>query len=171
MKQKAIWLAAIVGAASVPLLAQSGAKDPISLLLVEVQQLRLAIERSNAFAPQIQLLSARLTVQNDRVARATADHDATRRELEEVSASASEMQNRLQSIEMVKRDSLPQGQQRMFEEMETSLKNELPALAAREQRLRAREAELAAALSSEQSRWGELNRRLDELERELKLRP
>jgi hypothetical protein len=46
----------------------------------------------------------------------------------------------------------------------------LADLTTREQRLRVREAELAAAAAAEQNQWSDLNRRLDDLERSLSVR-
>jgi hypothetical protein len=170
MKQKALWLIALAAAASVPVLAQSNAPDTISLLLAEVRQLRLALERTAWATPQIQLLGARLTVQNDRLARVTAEHDSARRELEEVSAGSGELVARLQAIELAKREAHQPDVQRQIDQQEAEIKQEIGALSGREQRLRAREAELAAAVGAEQSQWFELNRRLDELERALNAR-
>ena len=170
MTQKAIWLVVIAAALSVPLLAQSAAPDTLSMLLAEVRQLRLALERTATTAPQIQLLGARLTVQNDRLARASADHDQARRELEDVTSESGELQRRLEEMEPSARETLKPELQRQVEEQANGMKQALAMLAAREQRLRAREAELAATLSAEQAQWFELNRRLDELERTLNAR-
>lgn len=172
MKTQLMLAAAVVAGAAMPLVAQnSGAPDTLGALLVEVRALRVAVERAASAAPQVQLLTARLSVQNERVSRAARDADATHQELVEIehqqslfAAQATDMQERIESETDPKVQMELKVQQR-------AIKDQLDAVAANELRLRARDADLANVLAVEQTQWAEINRRFDELERQFAARP
>ena len=168
MKTQLMLAAAVVAGAAIPLVAQSGGgPDTLGALLVEVRALRVAVERVALASPQVQLLSARLSVQNERVSRAARDADAVHQELMEMerqqslmTAQFTEMQERIESEADPKVQTELKIQQR-------ALKDQLDGAVASETRLRARDADLANALALEQTQWSEINRRFDELERQL----
>jgi hypothetical protein len=165
MKSKAVWLLVGIAALTVPVLAQTGSTDALSALLVEVRQLRIAMERAASTAPQVQLLGARLSVQNERLARAERDHDSTKRELEEVSAALAHMAAQIEDIEnAAAQEANPERQRGLSMEART-MQSQRAEMSARELRLRARESELATRFGSEELKWTELNRRLDEIDR------
>ena len=165
MKSKAVWLLAGIVALTVPVFAQSSATDALAALLVEVRQLRIAMERAATTTPQVQLLGARLTVQNERLARAERDHDATKRELEDVSAALAQMTAQMEDLENRAAQEPNPERQRSLAMEQGAVKFQRADLTARELRLRARESELATRFGSEELQWIELNRRLDEIER------
>ena len=161
--------AALVGAAALPVIAQTSGGDAstLSALLVEVRALRVAMERAASTTPQIQLLAARLTVQNERLSRATRDADAAHQELEQIASQNAMFSNRATQIEeMLGRETDP-ARLRDLKAEQSGIKSQVDELGVHETRLRAREAELSNVVSTEQTQWAELNRRLDELEREL----
>jgi predicted nucleic acid-binding Zn-ribbon protein len=164
MERKAAWLFAGILALAVPAFAQSGATDTLSALLVEVRQLRIAMERAATTTPQIQLLGTRLSIQNDRLARAERDHGAVRQELEAVSASLGQLVARIDDLDNASARETNPERQRGFAQEQSDAKTQVAELTAREQRLRVRESELAATVGSEQLQWTELNRRLDAIE-------
>jgi hypothetical protein len=165
MERKAVWLFGGILALAVPVWAQSGAPDTLSVLLVEVRQLRIAMERAATTAPQVQLLGMRLTVQSERLARVERDHDGTSRELDEVSAALAQTVAQMQDLDTrVAQEANPERRSAMATE-QAAMKSQWAELTARDQRLRTRESELAAALGSERGQWAEINRRLDEIER------
>jgi chromosome segregation ATPase len=170
MERKAVWLLVGIVALSVPALAQSGATDALSALLVEVRQLRIAMERAATTTPQVQLLGARLSVQNERLARAERDHDSTKRELEEVSAALAQMERQIEEIENAAAQEANPERQRGLSMDARAMKSQRTEMSARELRLRARESELATRFGSEELQWIELNRRLDEIERTISSR-
>ena len=89
-KHVVVWTVIIVTACVFPLWAQgtAGSSDTLSRLLAEVHALRVAMERSASTGPQVQLLTARLTVHNERVTRATKELDAVHVELANVQRDA-----------------------------------------------------------------------------------
>ena len=165
MKGKAVWLLAGILALTVPALAQSSATDALSALLVEVRQLRIVMERAATTTPQVQLLGARLSVQNERLARAERDHDSTKRELEEVSAALAQMAAQIEEIESAAAQETNPERQRGLSMDARAMTSQRAEMSARQLRLRARESELATRFGSEELRWTELNRRLDDVER------
>jgi chromosome segregation ATPase len=170
MERKAVWLLAGIIALTVPALAQTGATDTLSALLVEVRQLRIAMERAATTTPQVQLLGTRLSVQSERLARAERDHDGTKRELEDVSAALGQMARRMEEIDNAAVQETNPERQRGLAMEQADIKAQSAELTARQLRLRARWSELATALGSEQLLWTELNRRLDEVERTINAR-
>jgi hypothetical protein len=171
MERKAFWLVGGILALAVPAFAQSAAGDTIAALLVEVRQLRIAMERAATTTPQVQLLAARLSVQNERLARVERDHDMAKRELDDLSSAL--VQTAMQADNLDNRAAVeanPERQRQMLQE-QADAKAQVAELRERELRLRAREAELAGALGTEQQHWAELNRRLDEVERAINAPP
>jgi hypothetical protein len=170
MRINLVWVLAGALLMTVPIAAQSGGGDTLAALLVEVRQLRMAMERAATAAPRIQLLGARLSVQSERLARAAQDHNAVVQELDGVASAAADMNMRLQSLEGQAVVEINQQRQRASVQEQAALKEQLTQLSGREQRLRARESQLAAALGAEQAQWAEINNRVDEVERSLGMR-
>jgi chromosome segregation ATPase len=165
MERKALWLLVGGVALAVPAFAQSVAPDTLSALLVEVRQLRIAMERAATTTPQVQLLGTRLTVQSERLAQAERDHDYTKRELDDVSAALAQMGKQMEELDnAAAQEPNPERQRGLAMEL-AAVKSQSTELAARQLRLRARESQLATKFGSEELRWTELNRRLDAIER------
>jgi chromosome segregation ATPase len=161
--------AALVAAAVLPVIAQSSGGDAstLSALLAEVRALRVAMERAASTTPQIQLLAARLTVQNERLSRATRDADEAHRELEKLLAEMSNLTAQATQLEEALTRETDPARQRDLKSEQLGVKSVLEERAAQETRIRARDNELANQVTVEQGQWAELNRRLDDLEREL----
>ena len=171
MERKALWLFGGILALAVPAFAQTAAGDTIAALLVEVRQLRIAMERAATTTPQVQLLGARLSVQNERLARVERDHDNAKRELDDLSAALAQTAVQADTLDTrVAVETNPERQRQMVQE-QADAKSQVAELTAREQRLRARESELAGARATEYQLWTELNRRRDEIERAINAPP
>jgi chromosome segregation ATPase len=142
-------------------------EDVLEALLEEVRGLRVAMEQMTAAGPRVQLAMGRLQIQEQRL-------NATRRRLEDVRDSIANAERESaagkeriammedganRAVQPAERDALNE-QVKMFKAM-------LGQSAADMQRLRDQEAELAGAMTAEESRWTEISQRLDELERAL----
>jgi hypothetical protein len=162
----------LVTACVFPVLAQTtgtGA-DTLSRLLVEVHALRVAMERSASAGPQVQLLASRLAVQNERVTRAMHDADTVHAELDKMQREVTSLTQAAAEIEEgLARDMEPAARAEMRQRSQL-IKQQLEVSVAAEGPLRVRDADFANALAVEQSQWAELNRRFDELERQLAAR-
>jgi predicted nucleic acid-binding Zn-ribbon protein len=155
---------------SVSASAQSGPPDTLSALLAEVRQLRIAMERAATTTPHIQLLGSRLSVQSDRLARANQDHQTVKQELDQISAAAAQLAAHIPDVESRAAQEQDQLGRRALAQEVAAVKERLADFTAQEQRLRVREAELAATAAAEQNQWADLNRRLDDVERSLSVR-
>jgi len=110
-------------------------------------------------------------VQNERLARVERDHDNAKRELDDLSAALAQTAVQADTLDnRVATETNPERQRQMVQE-QADAKSQIAELTAREQRLRARESELAGARAAEQQLWAELNRRLDEVERAINAPP
>jgi hypothetical protein len=173
MSRHFVVAAVIVGACALPVIAQStsdGGSETLPRLLSEVRALRVAVERATSTTPHVQLLTARLTVQNERVTRASRDADAARQDLGRVQSQASGHASEAAEIQEGLSREGDREKQQQFRARLRQLKLESDALTVAEAGLRAREVELANILALEQGQWVELNRRFDELEAQLAAR-
>jgi hypothetical protein len=155
-----------------PLFAQNAGtgSDILSALLMEVRALRVAVERAASATPQVQLFTARLAVQNERLTRATREADAVHQELDQAQRSAIASAAEGAELEEALRQEADPAKQQVLKQKQHMVKEQLDASIAAEARLRARDAEFANALALEQAQWAELNRRFEELERQLAAR-
>ncbi len=156
-------LAALVTVGAAPQTAQSG--DPMTALLSEVHALRLAMEQSASIAPRVQLTLARLNIEEQRITQLAAQLDQVRRELSGaallVKRSSDQLVDVERSLQMVTDDKL----RKELEAEQVHFKREQSQHSLQEQQLRTRENDATQLLGAEQTRWIELNARLDELER------
>ena len=134
-------------------------------LLAEIRGLRADLSQTAGATMRMQLLTARLSLQEQRItvlANQRADIStrlaAAVRERSEVEARVKNLQNETP------------GPGHPKEELEGVLKSETTTLSQRreaERQLRAQETELTGLIATEQGRWTDFNGRLDELERSL----
>jgi len=152
-----------------PAQAPSGSAHPgAAELLAEVRALRAEVNQAAGASMRMQLLLARLTLQEQRISTLGRETVEIQNELLAASRERSEAQARLQHVEEIRdRGTLPPDDQRGFAHEAKMLADKVSEQVASEQHLRSREADLLAALTAEQGRWMEFNARLDELERAL----
>jgi hypothetical protein len=146
-------------------------RQPATLddLLNEVRGLRADLRQTTRATAQMQLLTARLQLQEERLAVLSNQRNdvSTRLALATRLRSEAERQNQVfeenkgrnQEIG-ISRDEL-EAQQRFFK---ANFDQQRDA----ERQLQAQESQLAAEIANEQNRWQDFNGRLDELERSLK---
>jgi hypothetical protein len=139
--------------------------DLTAALLAEVHELRLAMERSATVAPRVQLTLARLNIEEQRTVVLGRDLDQIRQQLASANLETRKLAGDLEDVQKALPTAGDASQRRGFEFEEQALKRKLVQQAAVEDRLRTRETEAAQLLGAEQSRWVDLNSRLDELER------
>jgi chromosome segregation ATPase len=148
--------------------AAPAAPDVLSELLVEVRGLRVAMERAATVGARIQLLVARVQMQEQRIAEATRRASAIRDDL-----SAVDMQIAQLSVMVKQFESAPDGgrlspeDQRQVESMIEIQKQQVAAAEKRRQELVTEDALLSQQIATDQSRWSDVNAQLDELERSL----
>lgn len=146
--------------------AQAPAVDPIRELLTEVRALRIAMERSATVGARIQLLVARVQLQEQRIAELSRRAVAVRDELSKVEASITAGSSQLKQIESAL-EKMPDETRRAMGNPEEMLRNQLIASEKRRQELMDEDSQLSQQIAADQGRWSDVNGQLDQLERSL----
>jgi hypothetical protein len=155
----------VVGLAVTLRATQTAPADPLTALLGEVHALRLAMEQQASVGPRMQLTLSRLTIEEQRVTHLNAELDSIRQQLDATGHEGKGTEYALAAEQRAVQTEGDPAKRSAHEEQIEILKHQLGANTANEQRLRGRENDVLQALASEQSRWIDLNARLDELER------
>jgi len=142
-----------------------GGGDVTSALLTEVHALRIAMEQNAAVLPRVQLVLARLNIEEQRVTQLAAQVEQNRYALSAAVLEGQKLADRLPELERGLQTVVDPQARRSYESEQENVKRQIAAQSRLEQLLRARETETLQALNMEQARWSDLNARLDELER------
>ena len=147
--------------------ASAQAPDPIQTLLGEVQQLRLAIERSTLLGARTQIALQRIQIQEARTRQLEQDANVFRTQADSLTASRTQFEARLRdSEEQLPRMADPKQRLAMEEEVRLS-KQTLASMVQTEQQARARELGATNQARLEQSKLQDLLSRVDEMEKVL----
>lgn len=175
------WLVCGIGVAvtvfAVSLAAQ-GAKpqqdpDILGALLVEVRGLRQAMEQIGTSGARVQLSLGRLQLQEQRVSatirRLESVRDARAKAEQDHASSMAQFANMEKLFKDNAKDA-PPGEMNPFLAMIAGFKKSVAMSEAEIQRLQNEEAQLEAQIATEQARWADINRALEDLERTLSKR-
>ncbi len=140
--------------------------DVLPALLTEVRALRVAMEQMASAGPRVQLALGRLQLQEQRVNDlgrrleiAKVNQGPPQREYDRLSVRIKELTEALPGLNDSGR--------RETEEMLRDMKREHARLGTELQKLIAEEGLLNQEIANEQTRWTDLNQRMEELERSL----
>jgi chromosome segregation ATPase len=168
-----IRVATLVAALAAPSLAAAQTSAPLAApdvlreLLVEVRGLRAAMERAATVGARIQLLVARVQMQEQRIAELSRRAVTVREELGKLDAEIAQHSGLLKRSITESIGRLPPEEQRAIEGMLEIQKQQIAFAEKRRQDLLGEEALLAQQIGADQSRWSDVNSQLDELERSL----
>jgi hypothetical protein len=155
----------VVGAVAASGQAQ---RSPATLddLLNEIRGLRADLRQTTRVSTQMQLLTARLQLQEQRITvLANQRADVTAR-LAVETRLRTDAERRVQTFDEEKPTNEAVGISRAeLADMEKHFKAEYAQHRDAEQQLRAQESDFSAQIAAEQNRWQDFNSRLDELER------
>ena len=158
----------VVGAVAASGQAQ---RQPATLddLLTEIRGLRADLRQTTRTSTQMQLLTARLQLQEQRIAvLANQRADVTAR-LAVETRLRTDAERRAQTFDEEKTTNESVGIPRAeLAAMEKQFRAEYAQHRDAEQQLRTQESDVSAQIAAEQNRWQDFNSRLDELERSLK---
>ena len=148
---------------------QGDRDQTLKQLLVEVHELRIAVQRATVSNNRFQMLIERVKVQQTHVDSASRELESVRSQLAEVRATKPRLEQQVKDAE--------DGLDRMTDpnvhaELESrikAMKGNLARIAPEEERLRNRESTLDNELQAAQSKLNELNGQLDALMSELKV--
>ena len=135
-------------------------------LLGEIQGLRADLGRTAHATMRMQLLIARLSLQEQRIAVLANQRADVSARLAAAVRERVEVETRVKNHQ----DAIPRANLQMREEIESALKGDSQVLSQRleaERQLRLQETDLTGMIESERGRWQDFNVRLDELERSL----
>ena len=150
--------------------AQSGSNAPPSTyseLLAEVRGLRADLVKAAHVTGRIQLLSARLSIEEQRLTGLSQQLAEARDDLAKVASDRMDVETRLGQIDTSLSRVVPIDPQKDAYDFRSELTSRLSGLRARESQLRAHETEVSTLLAGEERRWSDFNTRLDDLERSL----
>lgn len=173
VRQRLVWrgaIAALCLAGIAVAVSAQGERKPATLddLVAEMRGLRADLSQSSAGAMRMQVLTARLSLQEQRIAVLATQRAELVARLAGAARERGDVETRVKRLQ-VSLDNVG-ADAHMREELTAAIKAETPRVSQRqqaEQELRNQEAELAAAIASEQARWQDFNARLDDLERSL----
>jgi len=157
-----------VGAAVVSGRAQ---RQPASLddVVSELRALRTDLQRTGGTTARMQLLTARLSAQEQRIGILSSQRANITPRLIEATRARAELESQVKRFEDMSTKHIPS--EVPPAELEGTLehfRNTLAHLRDAERQLRTQDDQLAAEIANEQTRWLDFNGRLDALERELK---
>ena len=163
----AVLMVVAMVSAQTPRQAASTDTAAVEALTAEVRALRAELAESARTGLRLQLLTARIQAQEQRIIyldRQRTEASARRANLEQ---ERSEMAAQTQRFSASELSAMPIEQRRALEFMLGDTKRRLADQERLHQQAQADENEAVNALTQEQSRWGDLNARLDDLEKTL----
>jgi chromosome segregation ATPase len=143
-------------------------QDVLPALLIEVRGLRAAMEQMASAGPRVQLALGRLQLQEQRVNNLLRRIESVQNELANALRESDNTRQEFTKFENALKSA------RLGPEEREHVENTLPELKAAQgravanvQRLQVEESGLTQELAAEQSRWTDINRQMEELERAL----
>jgi hypothetical protein len=167
-----IRVALLVGMLAAPSVASAQASAPaapdvLKELLVEVRALRVAMERAATVGARIQLLVARVQMQEQRIAELSRRATMVREELGRLDMQIAQHSGMLKQFEGPEARPTNPDEQRAIEGMLEMQKQQIAISEKRRQELISEDALIAQQIAADQGRWSDVSNQLDELERSL----
>jgi chromosome segregation ATPase len=135
----------------------------------EIRGLRADLRKSTAATTQVQLLTVRLQLQEQRLAVLSNQRNDVLARLAVETQLRADKESQVQRFNELKTRNEDLGVPRAeIEGAATAAGRELTQHRDAEQQLRGQESQLSTEIANEQNRWQDFNNRLDELERSLK---
>jgi len=141
--------------------------DVLAALLTEVRGLRAAMELMASAGLRVQLVMGRLQLQEQRVTTMLRRLDDVRDRVLREEHDVARMQQDLTRMQNATQHVIDPKERQAIEEQSGELKGHLARAQMQLQRLRTEQADIAGSVAAEQSRWVDINQRLEELERAL----
>ena len=158
-----------LGATVIPIAGQQPGtgQDVLSALLIEVRGLRAAMEQMSATGARVQLAMGRLQLQEQRITTMIRRLDGVREQRVAAEREGNELRQRIAQLEeMTERGENPE-ERKMAAAESRALKSMVEQRSTDLQRLISEETEVSSAIAAEQSRWSDINKTLEDLERAL----
>jgi hypothetical protein len=130
-------------------------------ILTEVRQMRAEMQRANIYSHRSQVLLERIKLEQDQIVRLTRNVSEARDQLDDVRHQITRGQTEFEESTKMKNAGM------MPEKDWKIMKDRLEEFQQREQNLQAREAMVSAELDISKATLTDLNKRLDDLDREI----
>jgi uncharacterized coiled-coil protein SlyX len=140
--------------------------DVLGELLVEVRGLRQAMERAATVGARIQLLVARVQLQEQRIAELSKRLVAVRDQMSTIDAQSAPLLGQIAMFEKSADANTPD-ERKELEHMMKALKTQTETFEKRKQDLAIEESQLLQQIAADQGRWSDVSGQLDDLERTL----
>jgi hypothetical protein len=164
-------LCAVLVIVTASALAQTTSDGTVQALLLEVRQLRQALEKSTLVVPKIQMTLQRMQTQQESVNRAAKELEEVRVRLAKTDAEGVNLASELKSLEFEIGREQDASRRAVLENQVKRLKTIMEQPRTVDSQLRAREGELSGRLRLEQVKLEEMNDKLNALERMLDPQP
>ena len=145
---------------------QAQGPDTLKELLVEVRGLRAAMEQLASAGPRVQLMFGRLQLQEQRINEQVRKLDTVRGQLSKAQTAENEQRAAIQRVEDFVRTHPGAPEEQDL----ANMRKHLLALSAETQKVLVEESALTSMIATEQNRWTDINRLLDDLDRSLSRR-
>jgi chromosome segregation ATPase len=142
-------------------------QDTLAALLVEVRGLRAAMEHMATAGPRVQLAFGRLQMQEQRVNTMIRRADDLQAKIAEADSALNAARGQLARCQRALEGTTNADEQKDFQAQVSVLKETIAQRTTELQRLQTDEAEVSSQVLMEQSRWTDINQRLEDLERVL----
>jgi chromosome segregation ATPase len=142
-------------------------EDVLPALLTEVRGLRAAMEQMASAGPRVQLALGRLQLQEQRVSTMLRRLESVRDAIGRAEKEGAGLQAQLSMMTKMFKEDLPPDEKNPMTSTIDALTKAVAAGTAEVQRLQGEEAMLQQQIATEQGRWSDINRGLEELERAL----
>ena len=160
--------AVIAGAAVVSGQSPRGAAT-LDDVVTEIRALRADLKQSTRAGTEMQLLTARLSLQEQRIAVLSNQRNDVSSRLAVESSTRAQTETTLQNFQEMRTRNQDLGVSRAeLDAQESAFKQQFEMHRNLELQLRTQDSQLAAEIANEQNRWQEFNSRLDELEKSLR---
>ena len=157
----------VIGAGAFGARPRAQQPDTMKELLIEVRGLRAAMEQLASAGPRVQLLFGRLQLQEQRINEHVKRLEAVRAKVKKAQEEESSTRAQIQRYEDFLRANPSSPERPDLERDLPMLRKSLTYFSTDLQRLQAEEAMMMSEINTEQNRWNDINRSLDELDRAL----
>ena len=142
----------------------------IAALLADVRQLRMSVDLIATTTPQVELVAARLQIEEGRLTNLVRQLDNVNDDHGKAQKELTELLQQQQSLQAKENQAQSDTARQMANSMMRSLNREIERLRPDVQRLSASQEHLIKEIDAGQRRWRDLSAQLDEIGRELQRR-
>lgn len=147
--------------------AQTDDKQVLQMILKEVRQLRIAVDKAQANTSRLQIAVERLRRQQEQIDRLTTQLQETQNEAQMLKSTKPQMEEQLKEMESQIQQAQNEEQRSLMQANYKQFKDMLSQQAQRDTQLDDIQTKITAQLQAERSKLEEMDNLLDSLQREM----